>query len=113
MTPKQDLLTCCFYYDYLSAGTRSRTGALSFASAPLFKASRQRLQDRLQANRQRLRVVRAHWKLHSQAWKQRGLQQLQRYGSQARPSVLVEASTMHFIRQARQAYQFVPSVAMR
>ncbi|CAK0786760.1 hypothetical protein CVIRNUC_009974 [Coccomyxa viridis] len=97
----------------VSDGTRSRTGALSFASAPLFKASRQRLQDRLRANRQRLRVVRAHWKLHSQAWKQRGLQQLQRYGSQARPSVLVEASTMHFIRQARQAYQFVPSVAMR
>ena len=113
MTPRKGLLMCLSYYDYLSAGTRSRTGALSFASAPLFEASRQRLKDRLQANRRRLRSARAHWKLHSQAWKQRGLQQLQRYGSQARPSVLVEATTMQFIRQARQAYQFVPSIAMR
>ena len=101
------------YQAHLSAGTRSRTGALSFASAPLFEAPRQRLQDRLRVNRRRLRVAHARWKLHSQAWKQRGLQQLQRHGSQARPSVLVESTTMHFIRRARQAYQFVPSVAMR
>ena len=112
-TPTQEDLTRWSYHDDLSAGARSRTGALSFASAPLFEASRQRLQDRLQANRQRLRVACAHWKLHSQAWKQQGLQQLQRYGSQARPSVLAEATTMQFIRHARQAYQFIPSVAMR
>ena len=111
--PMQDSFMCRPHYAYLSAGARNSTCALSFASAPLFEASRQRLKDRLQANRRRLRSARAHWKLQSQAWKQRGLQQLQRYGSQARPSVLVEATTMQFTRQAHQAYQFVPSVAMR
>lgn len=67
----------------------------------------------MQANRQRLIAAHAHWKQHSALLKQRGLQQLQRYGCQGQPSVLAEAATMQFIRRARQAYQFVPAVAMR
>ena len=70
------------------------------------------MQDRLAANRQRLRVAHVNWKLRGKALTQRGLQQLQRYGGQAQPSVFVEAATMQFIRRARQAYQFVPAIAM-
>ena len=97
---------------HLSAGAQRGTAALSFASAPLFQASRQRMQDRLQANRQRLRAVHARWKLRSQVLRQRGLRQLQLCSSQAQASVLAEATTMQFIRRARQAYQFVPAIAM-
>lgn len=84
---------------------------MSFASAPLFQASRKRMQDKLRSNRQRLTAAHKRWQQHGQALKQRGLQHLQGY-SQAQPSLAVEAATMRFIRRARQAYQFVPSIAM-
>lgn len=69
------------------------------------------MQEKIQSNTQRLSAAHARWKQHSQVLKQRGLQQLQRYGGQAQPSLAVEAATMHFIRRARQAYQFVPAIA--
>ena len=95
----------------ICAGVWSRPAALSFASAPLFQASRQRMQQRLQSNRQRFSAAHKRWQQHGRALKQRGLQHLQGY-SQAQPSLTVQAATMRFIRRARQAYQFVPSIAM-
>ncbi len=70
------------------------------------------MQAKLQSNRQRLTAAHKRWQQHGQALKQRGLQQLQGYGGQAQPSRAVEAATMRFIKRARQAYQFVPSIAM-
>ena len=93
-------------------GLWSRPAELSFASAPLFHASRQRMQDQLQSNRQRLAAVHARWRLHSKVLKQRGPQQLQHCSTPTPSSLLVEAAAMRFIWHARQAYQLVPAVAM-
>ena len=70
------------------------------------------MREKIQTNSQRLSAMHARWKQHSQLLKQRSLQQLQCYGGQAQPSLALEAATMRFIRRARQAYQFVPAVAM-
>ena len=93
-------------------GARSSSAALSFASAPLFHAPRQRIQEKLQRSRQHFSAAHARWRQHSQALKQGGWPELQRCGGQAQPSLGPAAATMQYIRHARQAYQLVPAVAM-
>ncbi|BDA50187.1 hypothetical protein COCOBI_15-3160 [Coccomyxa sp. Obi] len=82
----------------------------SFASSPLMAASRKHVQSKLEAGRMKWRNMKARGSLMKQA----SVQHLQRFSGRIQSlagHTPADMATMQFLRQARQAYNFVPAVA--
>ncbi|EIE23204.1 hypothetical protein COCSUDRAFT_33282 [Coccomyxa subellipsoidea C-169] len=90
--------------------TRSAGKLYSFASSPLVAASRQQVQQKLQAGRLKWHSMKQRGSLVKQA----SVQHLQRVSGRIQSWAAhtpADVATMHFLRQARQAYNFVPAIS--